>query len=94
MVSATLWCMARDRAPENDTPRPPCGRPHALATSRAQDGFGGGWTKSQILRIMRDSRNGSYATMGGSLWILAKSAAIAQLGQLAMNGSVWAAGVR
>ena len=23
------------------------------------DGFGGGWTKSQILRIMRDSRNGS-----------------------------------
>ena len=23
------------------------------------DGFGGGWTKAQILRIMKDSRNGS-----------------------------------
>lgn len=37
------------------------------------DGFGGGWTKSQILRIMRDSRVGSYALMGGSLWALAKA---------------------
>lgn len=45
------------------------------------DGFGGGWTKAQILRIMKDSRNGSYATMGGCLWVVAKSAALARLGE-------------
>ena len=55
------------------------------------DGFGGGWTKSQILRIMRDSRNGSYATMGGCMWVVAKCAALGQLGALAgPTGSVWA----
>jgi len=36
------------------------------------DGFGGGWTKKQILAIMKDSRNGTYATVGGCLWVLAK----------------------
>ena len=35
---------------------------------------------NQIMRIMRDSRNGSYATMGGCLWMIAKSAAISHLG--------------
>ena len=44
------------------------------------DGFGGGWTKAQILKIMRDSRNGSYATMGGCMWVIAKSASIACIG--------------
>mmetsp|Transcript_91973 Transcript_91973/g.134418 ORF Transcript_91973/g.134418 Transcript_91973/m.134418 type:complete len:395 (+) Transcript_91973:11-1195(+) len=57
------------------------------------DGFGGGWTKSQIMRIMRDSRNGSYATMGAGLWILAKSAAIARLGDtVGPRGSTWVLG--
>merc|ERR1719482_1571066 len=54
------------------------------------DGFGGGWTKSQILRIMRDSRNGSYATMGAGMWLVAKCAAVASLA--ASGGSVWALG--
>ena len=57
------------------------------------DGFGGGWTKSQIMRIMRDSRNGSYATMGGCLWVVAKAASLARLGDDAgAAGSVWALG--
>ena len=56
------------------------------------DGFGGGWTKAQILRIMKDSRNGSYATMGGCLWVVAKSAALARLGEGSVSGSVWALG--
>lgn len=59
------------------------------------DGFGGGWTKTQILKIMKDSRNGSYATMGGALWIIAKSAAIGRIGEAATSsagGSVWALG--
>ena len=53
------------------------------------DGFGGGWTKAQIMKIMRDSRNGSYATMGGGFWVIAKCAAIARLGEAP---SVWALG--
>jgi len=28
------------------------------------DGFGGGWTRDQVLLIMKDSRVGSYATVG------------------------------
>mmetsp|Transcript_49956 Transcript_49956/g.153678 ORF Transcript_49956/g.153678 Transcript_49956/m.153678 type:complete len:403 (+) Transcript_49956:78-1286(+) len=59
------------------------------------DGFGGGWTKSQILKIMRDSRNGSYATMGGCMWVVAKAALLAELGRGAAGAggaSVWAVG--
>lgn len=57
------------------------------------DGFGGGWTKSQILKIMRDSRNGSYATMGAGFWVVAKLVALAKLGEMAgPKGSVWALG--
>ena len=40
------------------------------------DAFGGGWTRKQILAIMKDSRSGSYATMAGSLWVLSKCSAI------------------
>ena len=44
------------------------------------DAFGGGWTKSQILRIMKDSRCGSYALTAGSLWVIAKVASLGALG--------------
>lgn len=54
------------------------------------DGFGGGWTKAQILRIMKDSRVGSYAAVGLSLWLAAK---VALLSRLSLGGpSVWAWG--
>lgn len=36
------------------------------------DGFGGGWTKEQILKIMKDSRVGTYAVVGLILLILIK----------------------
>ena len=36
------------------------------------DGFGGGWTKSQILEIMKDSRVGTYAVVGLILLIFLK----------------------
>jgi adenosylcobinamide-GDP ribazoletransferase len=36
------------------------------------DGFGGGWDKAQVLAIMKDSRVGSYATLGVGLMLLAK----------------------
>ena len=44
------------------------------------DAFGGGWSKAQILKIMRDSRNGSYATVGGCIWVVAKIVSIARTG--------------
>ncbi|MGD1889385.1 MAG: adenosylcobinamide-GDP ribazoletransferase [Cyclobacteriaceae bacterium] len=36
------------------------------------DGFGGGWTKEQILRIMKDSRVGTYAVVGLILLLMLK----------------------
>ncbi|MEM9897221.1 MAG: adenosylcobinamide-GDP ribazoletransferase, partial [Bacteroidota bacterium] len=36
------------------------------------DGFGGGWTREQILNIMKDSRLGTYAVVGLILLILIK----------------------
>ena len=36
------------------------------------DGLGGGWTKSQVLEIMKDSRIGSFGAIGLVLLLLAK----------------------
>ena len=49
------------------------------------DAFGGGWSKSQILKIMRDSRNGSYATIGGAIWIVLKIVSVANIAKLETN---------
>ncbi|KAJ3032124.1 UNVERIFIED_CONTAM: hypothetical protein HDU68_004434 [Siphonaria sp. JEL0065] len=43
------------------------------------DGFGGGWTKSTILRIMRDSTIGTFGGLGLILFQLTKMAAISHL---------------
>jgi adenosylcobinamide-GDP ribazoletransferase len=40
------------------------------------DGFGGGWTKSGILTIMKDSRIGAYGMIGMSLMLFGKYAAL------------------
>ncbi|ALG67088.1 adenosylcobinamide-GDP ribazoletransferase [Beggiatoa leptomitoformis] len=40
------------------------------------DGFGGGWTKIRILEIMKDSRVGSYGTIGMNLTLLLKFSAL------------------
>jgi cobalamin synthase len=37
---------------------------HEDGFADACDGFGGGWDKAQVLAIMKDSRVGSYATIG------------------------------
>jgi adenosylcobinamide-GDP ribazoletransferase len=44
------------------------------------DGLGGGWDKAQALTIMKDSRIGSYGTVGMVLMLLAKAAALIELG--------------
>jgi adenosylcobinamide-GDP ribazoletransferase len=43
------------------------------------DGFGGGWGRLQILRIMRDSRVGTYALVGMAVLLQIKTAAVAAL---------------
>ncbi|MDP2795538.1 MAG: adenosylcobinamide-GDP ribazoletransferase [Sulfurisoma sp.] len=43
------------------------------------DGFGGGWTKEQVLLIMKDSRIGSYGAIGIGLVLLAKFEALSLL---------------
>lgn len=43
------------------------------------DGFGGGWTKEKILRIMKDSRLGTYGTIGIILILSIKFAALREL---------------
>ena len=43
------------------------------------DGFGGGWTKTRILDIMKDSRVGTYAVVGLILLFLLKISATVEL---------------
>mgnify|MGYP004701904867 CR=1 FL=1 len=43
------------------------------------DGCGGGWTREQVLAIMKDSRIGSYGAVGIGLTLLAKFAALTAL---------------
>lgn len=50
---------------------------HEDALADALDGFGGGWTRDQVLAIMKDSRVGSYALVGVALVIALKFATLA-----------------
>lgn len=43
------------------------------------DGFGGGWGRVQILRIMKDSRVGTYALVGTVLVQTVKLSSLAEL---------------
>jgi adenosylcobinamide-GDP ribazoletransferase len=45
---------------------------HEDAFADSCDGFGGGWDKTQVLAIMKDSRIGSYGAIGIALMLLAK----------------------
>jgi len=52
------------------------------------DGLGGGWDKAQILAIMKDSRIGSYGTIGVVLMLLAKAAALVELASPTAPGAL------
>jgi adenosylcobinamide-GDP ribazoletransferase len=43
------------------------------------DGIGGGWTREDVLRIMKDSRIGSYGAIGIGMVLLAKFEAVSNL---------------
>ncbi|GBG29382.1 Hypothetical Protein FCC1311_056042 [Hondaea fermentalgiana] len=50
------------------------------------DAFGGGWTRAQILRIMKDSRCGTYAVVVMNLFMTAKIALLEDLGSDVEHG--------
>lgn len=52
---------------------------HEDALADAFDGFGGGWSREQVLAIMKDSRVGSYALVGVMLVLALKFAALQAL---------------
>ena len=52
---------------------------HEDGFADAVDGFGGGWSKAQVLAIMKDSRVGSYGAIAVALMLLAKFNALYEL---------------
>jgi adenosylcobinamide-GDP ribazoletransferase len=52
---------------------------HEDALADALDGFGGGWSRDQVLTIMKDSRVGSYALVGVILVLALKFAALSSI---------------
>lgn len=56
---------------------------HEDGLGDTMDGFGGGWTKGQIMRIMKDSRTGTYGCMGLILYATTKVLLLGHLGRSA-----------
>ena len=52
---------------------------HEDAVADFCDAFGGGWTREDILRILKDSRVGSFGTLGVGLAVLLRAGATAAL---------------
>ena len=52
---------------------------HEDAVADFCDAFGGGWTREDILRILKDSRVGSFGALGLGLAVLLRAAATAAL---------------
>ncbi len=63
---------------------------HEDGWADACDGLGGGWEKAQVLVIMKDSRIGSYGTVGLVLMLLAKAAALVEIAAHGTPGAVTA----
>ncbi|KAJ3107428.1 hypothetical protein HDU96_007876 [Phlyctochytrium bullatum] len=57
------------------------------------DGFGGGWTREAVLRIMRDSRVGTFGCLGLFLVVLLKLAAVTDLATRVAGPEGWMAAV-
>jgi adenosylcobinamide-GDP ribazoletransferase len=49
---------------------------HEDAVADCCDGFGGGWSREDVLRIMKDSRIGSFGMLGLSLAVLLRAACL------------------
>ncbi|MEP6493124.1 MAG: adenosylcobinamide-GDP ribazoletransferase [bacterium] len=61
---------------------------HEDALADALDGFGGGWNRTQVLAIMKDSRVGSYALVGVVLVLAAKFVALTTIATPRLEASL------
>src|SRR5262249_57362946 len=50
---------------------------HEDAVADCCDGFGGGWSREDVLRIMKDSRIGSFGVLGLALALLLRAGCLA-----------------
>ena len=66
---------------------------HEDGLADAADGFGGGWSRDQVLAIMRDSRIGTYGAAALGLSLLARVLLIASLPAVRAEAYVTAAAV-
>lgn len=55
---------------------------HEDGLADACDGFGGGWDREQVLRIMKDSRIGSYGALAIGMALLVKFHALSEIDAL------------
>lgn len=53
-----------------------CGGFHEDAVADCCDAFGGGWTRDDVLRILKDSRIGSFGALGLMLTVLVRASAL------------------
>ncbi len=60
---------------------------HEDAVADFCDAFGGGWTREDVLRILKDSRVGSFGVMGLGLAVALRAAGLIAI------GSFWAAAI-
>jgi adenosylcobinamide-GDP ribazoletransferase len=66
---------------------------HEDGLADSADGFGGGWTRAQVLEIMKDSRVGSYAVIALVLVLLGRFALLTSLGAATVAALVAGHGV-
>ncbi|MEM1180101.1 MAG: adenosylcobinamide-GDP ribazoletransferase, partial [Acidobacteriota bacterium] len=59
---------------------------HEDAVADYFDAIGGGWTREDILRILKDSRIGSFGALGLILLVALRAGALAQLGGALVAG--------
>lgn len=65
---------------------------HEDAVADCCDGFGGGWTRDDILRIMKDSRVGSFGALGLTLAVLLRGGCLSALPAGELGWAVAASG--
>jgi adenosylcobinamide-GDP ribazoletransferase len=86
-LAGTLWPTPVDIVLAIATTVLVTGALHEDALADFADGFGGGWSREQVLAIMKDSRVGSYGVVAVVLVLLAKFATLTSINQ----SDVWRA---
>ncbi len=65
---------------------------HEDGLADSADGMGGGWSRSQVLRIMTDSRVGTFGCAALSLFLFTKAQLLGSLGMSIWNATLWQVG--